>query len=128
MSTPINTVAVVDDDPSMLRGLIRLLRASGFKPTPYGSAEAFLERHVLGMFACLVLDIDLPGMSGIELRRRLTVTDSTLPVIFITALDDEPVRLAANAAGCVAFLRKPFPAHTLIDAIEKAAAPASRPA
>jgi FixJ family two-component response regulator len=125
MSKQTNTVAVVEDNPSMLRGLVRLLSASGFEPAGYDSAEAFLESHVLGTYACLVLDINLPGMSGIELRRHLTVIDSRLPVIFITAVDDEPSLIAANAAGCIACLRKPFPAHMLINAIRKAGTPAN---
>jgi FixJ family two-component response regulator len=115
-------VAVVDDDPSMLRGLVSLLTASGFEPAAYASAESFWECHVFSNAICVLLDIHLPGMSGIELRRRLIEAKSTLPVIFMTADDDEPTRIAANAAGCVAYLHKPFPAQMLIDAIEKAAA------
>jgi FixJ family two-component response regulator len=128
MSMPRTSVAVIDDDAGMRKGLARLLTAFGFKPTAYSSAEDFLERYVVGMFACLVLDIHLPGMSGIELRRRLTAMDSKLPVIFITAVDDELVRLAANAVGCAACLRKPFPARALIDAIKMASSPPARPA
>ena len=115
-------VAVVDDDPGMLRGLVSLLTASGFEPAAYASAESFWECHVFSSTICVLIDIRLPGMSGIELRRRLIEAKSTLPVIFMTADDDEPTRTAANAAGCVAYLHKPFPAQMLIDAIEKAAA------
>jgi FixJ family two-component response regulator len=114
-------VAVVDDDPSMLKGLARLLTVYGFEPAAYGSAEAFLQCPETGRAACLVLDIHLRGMSGIELRRRLTRAGSTLPVIFITAVDDQPTRTAADEAGCVAYLRKPFPAGLLMGAIAKAA-------
>ena len=74
------TVAVVDDDPSALRGLARLLSANGFEPATYSSADAFLEGYVSGTAICLVLDVDMPGTSGIELRRRLTENGSTLPV------------------------------------------------
>jgi len=122
MSMQSKTVAIVDDDPSMLRGLVRLLTTCGFEPAAYESAEAFWERNVVINAVCVVLDIHLPGMSGIELRRRLREADPTLPVIFMTADDSELVRMAANAAGCVAYLQKPFPAQMLIDAIEKAAA------
>jgi FixJ family two-component response regulator len=122
MSTQSKIVAIVDDDPSMLRGLARLLTTCGFEPAAYESAEAFWERHLVINAICVVLDIHLPGMSGIELRRRLTEADPALPVIFMTADDSELVRMAANAAGCVACLRKPFPGQVLIDAIEKAAA------
>jgi FixJ family two-component response regulator len=113
-------VAVVDDDPSMLKGLARLLDAYGFEPAAYGSAEAFLQCPATSDAACLILDIHLRGMSGIELRRRLTQAGSKLPVIFITAIDDEPTRLAADEAGCVACLRKPFAASLLMGAIAKA--------
>jgi FixJ family two-component response regulator len=115
-------VAIVDDDPSMLRGLARLLRSCGFEPAAYASAEAFWEGDVVGKAICAVFDIHLSGISGIELRRRLKETHSTLPVIFMTADDDDLTRMAATAAGCVAYLRKPFPAKMLLDAIEKAAA------
>jgi FixJ family two-component response regulator len=115
-------VAIIDDDPSVMNALARLLGAHGFEPLAYPSAEAFLENAASSKAACLVVDINLPGMSGIELRRQLTEAGSNLPVIFITALDSESVRLAANTAGCVAYLRKPFPAHLLLDAIKKAGA------
>jgi FixJ family two-component response regulator len=115
-------VAVVDDDPGMLNGLVRLLAAYGFESAAYESAEAFWECHDARNAACVVLDINLPGMSGIELRHRINKMDSSLPVIFMTADDHESTCIAAKAAGCVAYLRKPFPAHMLIDAIKKAAA------
>src|SRR5262245_4896177 len=79
------TIAVVDDDPSMLKGLVRLLNAHGFGTQAFASAEAFLADSGAGSAACLVLDIHLGGISGIELRRRLTASGSRLPVIFITA-------------------------------------------
>ena len=115
-------VAIVEDDPSMLKGLVRLLATYGFESAAYESAEAFWECHDARNASCVVVDINLPGMSGIELRRRLVKMDSRLPVIFMTADDDESTCTAAKAAGCVAYLRKPFPAQMLIDAIKKAAA------
>ena len=115
-------VAVVDDDAGMLSGLVNLLTASGYEPAAYESAEAFCEDQLGRNAICIVLDINLRGMSGIDLRRRLIEMDSTLPVIFMTANDDEATRTAAKAAGCVAYLRKPFSAQMLIDAIEKAGA------
>ena len=69
---------------------------------------------------CLVLDIHLGGMSGLDLQRRLKELGSQLPIVFVTAIDDEAVHQQAMDAGCVAYLRKPFPAHLLISAIEKA--------
>src|SRR5260370_26564495 len=105
----------------MLKALERLLRAKGFDVEVFASAEAFLAGATTSEAACLVLDIHLDGISGIELRRRLTTSGSRLPVIFITALDDEATHKEAMEAGCVAYLRKPFPAHLLIGAIDKAA-------
>jgi FixJ family two-component response regulator len=113
-------VAVVDDDPSMLNAAESLLDAQGFATMVFASAEEFLDRGAATQVDCLLLDIHLGGVSGIELRRRLKDSGSMLPVIFMTALDDEAMRERAIKAGCVAFLRKPFQARQLIDAIKKA--------
>jgi FixJ family two-component response regulator len=113
-------VAVVDDDPSMLRATETLLDAHGFTTEVFASAEEFLARGAASQVDCLLLDIHLGGMSGIELRQKLTASGSALPVIFMTALDDETTRRQAQQAGCVAYLRKPHPAGQLIDAINKA--------
>ena len=121
MSIRRKVVTVIDDDPAMLKAIERLLGAKGFDVEAFPSAEAFLAGAAASEATCLVLDIHLGGMSGIELRRRLAESGSRLPVIFITALDDEATRKEAMEAGCVAFLRKPFLSHLLIDAIEKAA-------
>jgi len=114
-------VAVIDDDPSMLRAAENLLDAHGFATKVFASAEEFLARGVATQVDCLLLDIHLGGMSGIELRRQLKVSGSGLPVIFMTALDDEAMCSQALKEGCVALLRKPFQARQLIDAIGKAA-------
>lgn len=105
----------------MVKGVGRLLNVHGFVTEVYNSAEAFLENAAASDARCLVLDINLRGISGIELRRRLASGGSTLPVIFMTALDSEAVEREAVEAGCIAFLRKPFLARQLIDAIGKAA-------
>ena len=112
-------VVVVDDDPSMLKGVQRLLTAKGFDTAVFTSAEAFLDCPARHGAACFVLDIHLGGMSGIELRRRLAASGCTVPVIFMTAFDDEATRLEAVATGCIAYLHKPFPAHLFIGAIDK---------
>jgi len=117
---PQKIIAVVDDDPDMQKAIGRLLRASGFRSETFPSAEAFLYRDRTRKTDCLVLDIQLGGISGIDLRRRLTAAGCRLPIIFITALDNDLIRQTALDAGCVAYLRKPFPAHLLIGAIEKA--------
>jgi FixJ family two-component response regulator len=113
-------VAVVDDDPSMLRATEDLLDAHGFATAVFASAEEFLERQAATQVDCLLLDIHLGGLSGIELRHRLKASGSLLPVIFMTALDDEAMRQQALKAGCIACLHKPFPARQLVEAIEKA--------
>ena len=113
-------IAIVDDEQALLKAIERLLTARGFAPQGFNSAEAFLDSHAAKDAACLVLDIHLGGMSGIELLRRLNAVRSKLPVIFITAADNEAVHREAMEAGCVAFLRKPFQAHSLISAIDKA--------
>jgi FixJ family two-component response regulator len=111
------TIAVVDDNPSMLQGLSRLLSVHGYHVRTFTSAEAFLEGIAECDADCLLLDIHLGGISGIDLQRRLTASGSELPVIIMTATDNEASRQEAFDAGCVAYLRKPFPAKLLIDAI-----------
>lgn len=115
-------VAIVEDDPSMLRSIERLLKAHKFQIAAFTSAEAFLDGAASSAIKCLVLDIDLPGMSGIELRCRLTASGSEVPVIFISAIDNETVRDMAIQSGCLAFLSKPFLGSALIAAINEAAA------
>ena len=116
-----NIVAVVDDDPRMRRAAEHLLDASGFATELFGSAEEFLDRGAATQFDCLLLDIELGGMSGIALRRQLTASGSKLPVIFMTALDDAEIHQQAIMAGCIAYLHKPFTVRQLMDAIEKIA-------
>jgi FixJ family two-component response regulator len=122
MQHPEFVVAIVDDDPSVLKGLKRLLQTCGFKTEVFNSGEAFLERENASEPSCVVLDIHLGGISGIETRRRLTASGSTVPVIYMTALDTATVRSEATASGCVAFLRKPFSGNELVDSIRKATA------
>src|ERR1700738_4873381 len=108
---------VVEDNPSMLQGLNRLLSAHGFRVQTFTSAELFLDDISKCDAKCLLIDIHLGGISGIDLKRRLTSSGSRLPVIFMTAIDSEATRQEAFEAGCVAYLRKPFLAKLLIDAI-----------
>ena len=113
-------VAIVDDDPSVLKGLRRLLGAYGFITETFNSGEAFLERSKAAEPACVVLDIDLGGISGIETRRRLSARGAEIPVIYMSALDSAATRKEAAVSGCSAFLRKPFSGNVLIDAIQMA--------
>ena len=115
-------IFVVDDDPSMRLGVKRLLNKHGFKTELFDSVEDFHERADVGRADCLVLDIKLKNKSGIDLRRELANSGVSVPVIFITANDTDHTRKSAAAAGCAAYLTKPFSGKTLIDAIEKAAA------
>jgi FixJ family two-component response regulator len=113
-------VAVVDDDPSMLKAAGDLLDAHGLTACVFVSAEEFLASGAAAQVNCVLLDIHLGGLSGIELRQQLKLSRPALPIIFMTALDDERIRRQALQSGCVTCLRKPFPARQLIDAIEKA--------
>jgi FixJ family two-component response regulator len=122
MSDQRKVIAIVDDEQTMLKAIVRLLTARGFAPQGFVSAEAFLDSAAVKEATCLVLDIHLGGMSGIELRRRLNAVRSKLPVIFITAVDEEAVQKEAMDVGCVACLRKPFDGSLLIAAIDKATA------
>jgi FixJ family two-component response regulator len=122
MSVRRKLVVLVDDDQSVLRGLERLLKASGFDTETFPSAEEFLARASPSEAACLVLDIHLGGMSGIELRRQLAASGIAVPVIFMTAFDDDATQQAALVAGGIACLRKPFSARSLIGAINEAVA------
>ena len=111
------TIAVVEDDPSMLQGLERLLLAYGFRVERFTSAESFLDDVAKCEAECLLVDIHLGGISGFDLKRRLASSGSPLPVIFMTAIDNKATRREAFDAGCVAYLKKPFLAKLLIDAI-----------
>jgi len=113
-------VAVVDDDESVCRSFGRLLRAAGMQPITYDSAEAFLADAKRPQFSCLVLDIQLGGISGIELARRLVDVGVRTPIVFITAHDDPGARRAAEALGA-AYFRKTDSGKEVLDAIRKAA-------
>ena len=113
-------VAVVDDDESVCRSLGRLLRTAGFQPVSYTSAEAFLEDTKRPQFDCLVLDIQLEGMSGLELFRRLAAVHDETPVMFITAHDAPEVRAEAEASGCAGYFRKTDSGALILEAITKA--------
>jgi FixJ family two-component response regulator len=121
MAAQPKVMIVVDDDPGFLNSVARLLSVSGFDVRTFGSAEALLGSDAVWTATCMLLDINLGGISGIELRRRLAASGSRCPVIFMTAIDDDATRNEAMAAGCVAYLKKPFAPQLLLDAIAKAA-------
>ena len=116
------SVFVVDDDPSMRASLNRLLRVHGFAVALFESAEALLDHDAFEKAICIVLDINLDGKSGVDLRRRLAEEGVTAPVIYITGNDSAVNRAAAVASGCVAYLTKPFTAQSLIESVTRAAA------
>ena len=116
------SVFIVDDDPSVRTSVSRLLRAHGFVATLFESAGALLDYGGLERAICIVLDINLDGKSGIDLRRRLAEKGVTTPVIYITGNDSTANRAAAIASGCVAYLAKPFSAEALIESVTRAAA------
>lgn len=113
-------VAVVDDDESLCRSVGRLLRASGLQAVTYPSAEAFLADSKRPAFDCLVLDITLTGMSGIELRERLAAVASKTPVVYLTANDNATIREHALRTGCAAYFRKTEPSDKVLAAIRGA--------
>ena len=115
-------VIVVDDDPGVLKSVARLLAHHGIGSRTFASAEALLESDSVQTATCLLLDIHLGGISGIELQLRLAASGSKWPVIFMTANDDEATRNEAMGAGCIAYLRKPFEQRVLLNAISKAVA------
>ena len=115
-------VAVVDDDESFACALGRLFRASGFDVRTYPSAEAFLAAAPHPQPDCLVFDIQLGGMSGVELQRHLREAGDAVPIIFVTAHDAPAVRAEAELSGCVAYFPKPVPRASLIEAVNQAVA------
>jgi FixJ family two-component response regulator len=114
-------VAVVDDDASLCRAVQRHLAASGIECECFLSAEQFLESRTEAEPDCVLLDVQLGGMSGFELQRKLADEGRDLPIIFVTAHDEPDAREQALSAGCVAFLRKTDPAETILEAIRSAA-------
>ena len=113
-------VAVVDDDASVRRALQRLLQSAEFRVIAYSSAAEFLATGVSSVPDCVILDIHLGGMSGLELLSQLRGSGYSLPVLIITAHDDPQTRVAAAQAGCTAYLRKPLDAKVLLEEVAAA--------
>jgi FixJ family two-component response regulator len=111
-------VAVVDDDENLRRSFARLLRAAGMRPITYGSAEAFLADTMRPRLDCLVLDVELPGMSGLELQEKLSAEGNETTILFITAYDNVRARAAALAMGCAGYFRKGDSGKEVLDAIK----------
>ena len=113
-------ISIVDDDASVREAIRGLLRSAGFDAEVFASAEEFLTSGRSRETTCLVLDVRMPGMSGIDLQERLIASGHALPIVFITAHADEDERARALERGAVACLRKPFSDDALLEAIAKA--------
>jgi FixJ family two-component response regulator len=112
-------IAVIDDDESICRSMSRLLRAAHLQPITYSSAEAFLADMSRPKFECLLLDIQLEGISGLELYQRLSAVKDATPVIFITAHDNPQVREEAEASDCAGYFRKTDSGADVLAAIRR---------
>ena len=119
-------ISIVDDDASMREAINTLISSIGFNVNEFFSAEDFLKSGEFEEIDCLVLDVRMPGLDGLELQRRLTAANINIPIVFITAHYSEEQRRIAMAAGAVAFLRKPFTEQELLDAIDASLAIRSR--
>jgi len=117
-------IVLVEDDVGLNRAVVRLLNAAGFQPFSFETAEGLLASNVASHADCFVLDVHLPGISGVELHARLAAAGNLRPVIFITAHDDAETRRSANTGA--KFLTKPFVGQTLIDAIDAAVSSSGR--
>src|SRR5215831_17608157 len=111
-------ISIIDDDDSVRESLRRLMRSVGFAVNVFASAEEFLDSDRLRNTDCLILDVRLPGMSGLELQRHLATSHSDIPIIFITSYEDDDVRARALNAGAVDYFLKRFNDENLLDAIE----------
>ena len=122
----IPTISIIDDDESIRNAVESLIAARGFVAVTFASAEAFLQSDDVLRTSCLITDIQLPGMSGLDLQDHLRARGYQVPVIFITAFPEENFRRRAEAGGAVAFLAKPFDSRTLIERITEALGPDSK--
>jgi FixJ family two-component response regulator len=120
MAQPNLLVAAVDDDRRVRESIQSVLESAGYEAAMFGSAEEFLDSGVLPQATCVIADVRLPGLNGLELQRRIRQERAQLPVIFITAHDDDDIRQLALRDGAVDFMVKPFDAAQLLENIERA--------
>ena len=120
MPTPIPIVFIVDDDISVRESLELLVRSEGFHPQTFASAQEFLDHPRPTTPSCLVLDISLPGLDGLELQKHIAAERMEMPIIFITGYGDIPMTVQAMKAGAIEFLMKPFNDEALLSAIRQA--------
>lgn len=117
---PQSVVYVIDDDASVRKSLERLIRSAELSVQTFSSAQDFLSRTLPDYPGCLVLDVKMPGVTGLELQEKLTAVHRFIPIIFITGFGNIPASVQAMKAGAVDFLEKPFDDKTLLDAIHRA--------
>jgi FixJ family two-component response regulator len=115
-----NLISIIDDDESVRRTTTRLIESFGFRAAAFESAEKFLSSHHLKDASCLIADVRMPGMDGLQLQSQLAVAGCSIPIIFITVYDDQESRQRAMQAGAVAFLGKPFSDERLLQWIHSA--------
>lgn len=115
-------IAIIDDDEATRSAVTALMRAKGFQADCYPSAEEFLKSGAAVLSRCIITDIHMPGLSGIELKQRLDADHCKTPVIMMTARVEERIHQLALASGAFCLLRKPFKAHALLECVEKALA------
>jgi FixJ family two-component response regulator len=117
---PEAVIAIVDDDASVQRGLQRLVRSAGWKVETFASAQEFLARSRTELPNCVLLDLQLPGLSGLDLQKRMAEVGLEIPIVFLTGHGNIPVSVQAMKAGAVQFLTKPVDEQELLQAIEEA--------
>ena len=113
-------ISIVDDDDALRNSLDDLIRSIGFRTQGFPSAEAFLNSHQVHDTACLILDVRMPGMNGLDLQRQMVAANRRIPIIFITSHADDNARARALEDGALAFLYKPFREEELLNAIDAA--------
>lgn len=121
MPETLQTICIIEDDESVRRALGRLIRSVGFGVEAFATAEEFLQSFAQTLPYCLILDVNLPGLSGLELQRRLRAEGRSVPVVVITAYADEKVREQALQDSAIAFLQKPFEELSLLQAVLRVA-------
>ena len=114
------TIFIVDDDTEILKALSRLMRSEGLFAVTFDSPEAFLQQHDPAAPGCLVLDVEMPGVDGLELQGRLAGADCPLPIVFLTGRGDVPMSVQAMRAGAINFLTKPVADEALLAAVREA--------
>jgi FixJ family two-component response regulator len=124
--TEIARIAIVDDDRWMRNSLERLLKSAGFRTESFASAEDYLDAGDHGDIGCIILDVILPGISGFDLDRALAAQHNRVPVVFVSAHDEQEARQEAAQAGAIGFLGKPFDDNSLFYAVHKALRSAKR--